>query len=89
MWSRTLLLDLAARVEARQPPTRKGPEAFPESRTDLGVLWAPDVLPDVRASDLCGSSTTLPTGREDAPDQPGTGEGRFRGHLARAGRPEG
>ncbi|MSR36802.1 MAG: methionine--tRNA ligase [Gemmatimonadetes bacterium] len=78
-----MLLHLAPRAESGQPPAGQGSAAVAQSRSDLGGLWPPHVLPHVRAPHLRGGTAAVPEGGQDPPHRAGRGAGRLGRHLAR------
>src|SRR5690606_16022842 len=81
---RAVLLDLAARAQARQPAARQGPATLAQPGTDLRLLRAPHVLPHLRARRVRRSPQAVPARGTHAADVARTREGDRRGYLARA-----
>src|SRR4029077_2167705 len=78
-----LLLQLAAGAAAREPVARQGSTPLTPSHADLGRLWAPAVLPALRARLLRADAQALPQGRQSPAYRGGRRAGARRGHLPR------
>src|SRR5256886_5681338 len=78
-----LLFELAPRAAAGQPRARQGSTLVAQSVADLGRVWAPAVLPALRARLLRADPQALSQRGEGATHRRGTRAGPGRGHLPR------